>query len=42
MLRLWGFFNKEVTNIWSEVAVSQTKQEGISVLLQYLLTGMES
>ena len=32
----------EVTAIWSEMAVSPTKQQGIAFLYYYLLTGMES
>ena len=31
-----------VPNIWGEVAASPAKQEGLYVLSQYLLTGMES
>ena len=30
-----------VPDIWSEVAAPQTKKEGLTVLTQYLLTGME-
>ena len=34
--------NKEITVIWIKVAAEPTKQEGLAILSQYLLSGMES
>ena len=33
--------NAEVPDIWSQVAAAPTKQEGLAILVQYLMSGMQ-